>query len=105
MNKSWNLYNSGKTGDFFDELITDKGRPRQAARAAIKMLQGLPDSEMLARRGAAELAIREMGISFTIYSEGKNIFEALELTKGLISENYPQEFKTIVNYFKHFFKG
>ncbi len=39
------------------------------------------------------------------YSNACNIFEALDLTKNLISENYPQEFKTIVNYFKHFFKG
>jgi uncharacterized circularly permuted ATP-grasp superfamily protein len=40
------------------------------------MLQGFSDDDMLARRGAAELAIREMGISFTIYSEGKNIDRA-----------------------------
>jgi len=34
-----------------------------------------------------------------------NIFEALELTKNQISDQYPQEFKTIVNYFRSFFKG
>ena len=76
MNDSWKHYTSHKTGDFYDELVTDKGSPRVAARAAVKMLQGLSGKEMLARRGAAELAIREMGISFTIYSEGKNIDRA-----------------------------
>ena len=39
------------------------------------------------------------------YSKATNIFEALEHTKGLISDSYPQEFKTIVNYFRQFFKG
>ncbi len=76
MNDSWKYYASGKTGDFYDELVTHTGRPRVAARAAVNMLQGLSPREMLARRGAAELAIREMGISFTIYSEGKNIDRA-----------------------------
>jgi len=76
MNNSWKHYNSRKTGDFFDELITDKGQPRVAARHAVKMLQDLSSQEMLARRGAAELAIREMGVSFTIYSEGRNIDRA-----------------------------
>jgi len=39
------------------------------------------------------------------YCEPCNIFEALELTKNQISDKYPQEFKTIVNYFKNFFKS
>ena len=76
MNNSWKLYNSHRAGDFYDELITDTGRPRQAARHAVKMLQSLSTNAMAARRGAAELAIREMGISFTVYSEGKNIDRA-----------------------------
>ena len=73
MNKSWKSYN---TGEFFDELITPAGRPRVAARRAVNLLQQLSGDEMSARREAAELAIREMGISFTIYSEGKNIDRA-----------------------------
>jgi uncharacterized circularly permuted ATP-grasp superfamily protein len=73
MNKSWKSYN---TGAFFDELITPAGRPRVVARRAVNLLQRLSREEMAARREAAELAIREMGISFTIYSEGKNIDRA-----------------------------
>lgn len=73
MNKSWKSYDSGK---FFDELITAKGQPRTAARRLVNLLQRLSPQEMDARRAAAELAIREMGISFTIYSEGKNIDRA-----------------------------
>ena len=73
MNKSWKSYN---TGAFFDELITPTGRPRVVARRAVNLLQSLEEEDMVARREAAELAIKEMGISFTIYSEGKNIDRA-----------------------------
>ena len=73
MNKSWKSYD---TGAFFDELITPKGSPRVAARRAVNLLQSLSEEDMVARREAAELAIKEMGISFTIYSEGKNIDRA-----------------------------
>src|SRR5210317_2625080 len=73
MNKSWKSYD---TGAFFDELITPKGSPRVAARRAVNLLQSLSQEDMVARREAAELAIKEMGISFTIYSEGKNIDRA-----------------------------
>lgn len=67
---------SYKTGEFFDELITPAGKPRVAARRAINMLRGLEPEELTARRTAAELAISEMGVSFTVYSEGKNIDRA-----------------------------
>ena len=73
MNKSWKLYDSGS---FFDELITPKGKPRVAARRLVNLLQNLSPDEVSNCRSAAELAIRDMGISFTIYSEGKNIDRA-----------------------------
>lgn len=73
MSKSWNTYDSGP---HFDELLTPARTPRVAARRAVNMLQGLTTEEMSARRTAAELAIRDLGISFTIYSEGKNIDRA-----------------------------
>jgi len=76
MSNSWKRYNTQQAGEFFDELITDTGRPRVAARNAVKMLQAQSTEELAARRAAAELAIREMGISFTIYSEGRNIDRA-----------------------------
>ncbi len=73
MNKSWKSYRPGK---FFDELITAKGSPRVNARRAVDLLQRLTTEEMAARRTAAELAIRELGISFTVYTEGGNIDRA-----------------------------
>ena len=73
MTKGWKGY---KAGGFYDELITDKGSPRTAARQALRLLQSLPEEEMDSRRQSADLAIREMGISFTVYTEGGNIDRA-----------------------------
>jgi uncharacterized circularly permuted ATP-grasp superfamily protein len=73
MNKSWSQY---QADTFYDELIASSGRPRAAARRVVNLLQTLSEEEMRSRRAAAELAIREMGVSFTIYSEGKNIDRA-----------------------------
>lgn len=70
MNKTWQGYNSSL---FYDELLTSSGNPRAAARGMIKLLQSLPEEEINERRSAAELAIRDMGISFTVYTEGGNI--------------------------------
>lgn len=69
----WKAYKSDK---FFDELITPAGQARVAARRLVNMLGELTPEEMAARRAAAELTINEMGISFTIYSEGTNIDRA-----------------------------
>jgi uncharacterized circularly permuted ATP-grasp superfamily protein len=73
MNNSWKFYNSDS---FFDELITPKGKPRVAARRLVNLLKSLSPEEVSNCRAAADLAIRDMGISFTIYSEGKNIDRA-----------------------------
>ena len=73
MNKSWKSY---RPGEFYDELITARGQPRLKARRAVNLLQKLSVDEMASRRAAAELAIRELGISFTVYTEGGNIDRA-----------------------------
>ena len=73
MDTSWKGYESN---GFFDESITPKGNPRSAAARAINFLRSLSGSELAERRHAAELAVKEMGISFTVYSEGTNIDRA-----------------------------
>ncbi|MFK7830941.1 MAG: circularly permuted type 2 ATP-grasp protein [Congregibacter sp.] len=73
MQNRWKRYSSDK---HYDELIRPNGTPRQVARAAVKLLKELPFDDIEARRAAAELAIREMGISFTVYSEAGDIDRA-----------------------------
>lgn len=78
-NKRGAIINSWQTYDaesFYDELIKPDGKPRTAARNVVKMLRELSAEEMETRRAAAELTIRDMGISFTVYSEGSNIDRA-----------------------------
>ncbi len=73
MGIDWKQYNSG---DFYDELISSPGYARAPARALISYLRSLSDRELLARMEAAELAILEMGITFTVYTESGNIDRA-----------------------------
>ena len=73
MNKPWRSY---RTGGFFDELVTDRGSPRATTRRAVNFFGGLSPDELQARRSAAELAVKEMGISFTVHTEEDNIDRA-----------------------------
>ena len=60
----------------FDELMNENGRPRAHCRRVVNQLQRLSAEEAEARRAAAELSIREMGVSFTVYSQAGNIDRA-----------------------------
>jgi len=57
------------TQGLYDELMRGGGRPRDAARFLCQYLKRLSDDEIQARKAAAELAIRVMGITFTVYSQ------------------------------------
>ncbi len=54
---------------FHDELIGARGKPWPAAAHVAKYLRALKDNEIEQRRTAAELAIRAMGITFTVYNQ------------------------------------
>lgn len=66
----WSRYPSA---DFFDEMITAKGNARAASRKIVKLLADLSREELESRRVAAEHTVRDMGVSFTVYSDGENI--------------------------------
>lgn len=61
---------------FYDEMIDAPGTPRTLASGMAAHLQALSAGEIRARQKAAESAILEMGITFTVYSEGANIDRA-----------------------------
>ena len=73
MPSAWHDYNAGHA---YDELITPQGQPRTAARRLLNLIASMDDTELAERCGAAERAIREMGISFTVYSDEGNIDRA-----------------------------
>ena len=72
----WGSY---KVKGIYDELIRASGKPRPAAAALCKYLRALSDREIQEYKEAAELAIRVMGITFTVYSE----------EEGSIDRNWP----------------
>ena len=61
---------------FWDELIGPDGRPRPAAAPLMDLLDGLGIAELQARQDAADLDILTMGITFTVYSDGRGIDRA-----------------------------
>jgi len=58
---------------FWDELIDGTGDPRPAAAALVEQLKELGLSELQQRQDLAELDIVGMGITFTVYSDGRGI--------------------------------
>jgi len=72
-NIDWNAYDPG---DGYDDIIDSQGRPRVAAQELARHLGELSPNELRERQLAAERAIRELGITFTVYSEGENIDRA-----------------------------
>ncbi len=71
----------------YDELISNKGNPRQAARQICSYFSGLNDDEVTELRLAVDVMIKALGISFTVYSEGTNIDRSwpLDLVPRVIS--------------------
>jgi len=66
MHIEWNDY---PTSGQHDELIGPGGGPRLAGRALTRYLAELDGAEIGVRQQAAELAIKAMGITFTVYHE------------------------------------
>ena len=70
---NWDTYKLGKA---FDEMIAGDGSSRAAAKALVNTLAAMSPKDLRARQQAAENAILEMGVTFTVYSEGQNIDRA-----------------------------
>jgi len=69
-------YSAGK---LFDELVDASGAARPHARRLVDYFSGMQPDELMARQHAVDSTIVDMGISFTIYSEGDNIDRAWPL--------------------------
>jgi uncharacterized circularly permuted ATP-grasp superfamily protein len=67
MGINWKEY---PASDFFDELIDcKKGKPRNVAKKLADHLASLEDHELDRLQQSADLAIKEMGITFTVYDQ------------------------------------
>ncbi len=68
MSVRWRDY---KTRGLHDEALSAPSRPRPVARALARHLASLDDGELNAVRNGAELAIKEQGITFRVYTEAE----------------------------------
>lgn len=73
MAKIWEHYS---TDVFYDELMHSSFQPRLHSHSLCQYLNTLTHENIEKRKLAAELAILEMGISFTVYSDEGNIDRA-----------------------------
>ncbi len=69
----WGKYRSST----FDELIQADGKARPAAHNLVKYLASLSGRDLAERKQAGEVAAKVMGVTFTVYSEGRNVDRAL----------------------------
>ena len=70
MTERWKDY---PYADLFDELIAKDGSPRPTGNKVLEYISTLSNEELLAAQATAELVIKEMGITFTVYGEGESI--------------------------------
>lgn len=73
MSRIWDNY---QTDVSYDELMFSSFQPRQGSHSLCQYLNALTRESIEKRKIAAELAILEMGISFTVYSDEGNIDRA-----------------------------
>lgn len=69
----WGKYRSST----FDELIQADGKARPSAKNLVEYLTSLSTRDLAERKQAAEVAAKVMGVTFTVYSEGRNVDRAL----------------------------
>jgi uncharacterized circularly permuted ATP-grasp superfamily protein len=60
-------FNTYDTETFYDELIESAGVPRAGAKILVERIESLPAGDILGRQRAAEAAMYNMGITFTVY--------------------------------------
>lgn len=69
----WENYD---TQNFYDELMKSAGKPRKSAKQVTRYFESLSDDELAILVSSTDLAIKEMGITFTVYHEGGSIDRA-----------------------------
>jgi len=58
-----------QTEGFFDEMFDAQGQPRPGTEAVVERFNALPLEELMRRQQAAEKALLQMGITFSVYGD------------------------------------
>lgn len=67
------MFSKYNAADFFDELICSNGEPRGGLGTVVEQLNQLSLAELNTLQNSAELTIKLMGISFTVYQDNRGI--------------------------------
>ncbi|WP_018415404.1 circularly permuted type 2 ATP-grasp protein [Teredinibacter turnerae] len=70
---NWKDYSSG---EFYDEVMSSAGNARRPAQKLVTQLKSFSEEDIADRKQAADSTIKEMGVSFTVYTEEGNIDRA-----------------------------
>ena len=70
------LWNEYTVTEAYDEMRCSQNQPRASSNRLSNYLESLDVNALDARKSAAEMAIMEMGITFTVYSDEGNIDRA-----------------------------
>ncbi len=62
-------FSNYQTEGFFDEYFDENNNPRNSASIVIKRIESLSDGELVKRQKAAEAALFNMGVTFTVYEK------------------------------------
>ena len=62
--------------DFYDEVMSSPGHARKSAKKLVSYFRSLSEDTVELHRKAADATIKEMGVSFTVYSDQGNIDRA-----------------------------
>jgi uncharacterized circularly permuted ATP-grasp superfamily protein len=73
MKQEWNQY---EPAGFYDELMASQGQPRLSSAKLVDYLRHFTLENFQGRIAESELIIKEMGITFTVYSDAGNIDRA-----------------------------
>jgi uncharacterized circularly permuted ATP-grasp superfamily protein len=65
--------NNYEINGFYDELLTQDRKARRGIGQLVRYLKKMKYEDLANRKFEAELTIRTMGITFTVYTEGQNI--------------------------------
>jgi uncharacterized circularly permuted ATP-grasp superfamily protein len=72
MSIDWKVYH---VDGLYDELLLSSGRSRRQAQNLVRQLAKMDEDELAARQSAAELSIKEMGVTFTVYTEAEGTID------------------------------
>ncbi len=62
-------FNGYQTDGFYDELFHETGTARRGTQLLNKLIQSLPDGDLIRHQRAAEAAMYQLGITFNVYGD------------------------------------